>query len=243
MRRSFWLFLLLLLAFSASLTFAQDDPAGETYVIEEGDTLISIALQFEKPILCLQLANDLTTFAPVLGGKEELFIPGDCAAVEGQGGGVVIGEDQQYTVQRGDRLGRIANQFNRPLSCLVQANNIANPDLIYPGQVLLIPGDCSTVGLGGGTAPIAPATTTTVTGTTVNACRFDGNAGRQVVNGVYTIQAGDTLDFIACEFNVELSCLIASNPQLGANRLILPGDLLTINRACPPWQDSTTIRP
>ncbi|MCL2800633.1 MAG: LysM peptidoglycan-binding domain-containing protein [Treponema sp.] len=47
-----------------------------------------------------------------------------------------------YTVQRGDTLGRISRQFyGDPMewSRIAQANNITNPDLIYPGQVFLIP--------------------------------------------------------------------------------------------------------
>ncbi len=45
-----------------------------------------------------------------------------------------------YTVEKGDTLGRIARDHDVSLSDLVEANNIANPNLIYPGQVLLIPG-------------------------------------------------------------------------------------------------------
>ncbi len=45
-----------------------------------------------------------------------------------------------YTVERGDTLGKIARDHNISLSSLVEANNVANPNLIYPGQVLTIPG-------------------------------------------------------------------------------------------------------
>lgn len=45
-----------------------------------------------------------------------------------------------YTVQRGDTLGRIAKEHGVSVNDLVQANNISNPNLIYPGQVLTIPG-------------------------------------------------------------------------------------------------------
>jgi len=45
-----------------------------------------------------------------------------------------------YTVQRGDTLGEIARDHDVSLSDLVQANNISNPNLIFPGQKLTIPG-------------------------------------------------------------------------------------------------------
>ncbi len=46
-----------------------------------------------------------------------------------------------YTVQRGDTMGRIARDNGVSLSDLIAANNISNPNLIHPGQVLVIPGE------------------------------------------------------------------------------------------------------
>ena len=47
----------------------------------------------------------------------------------------------EYTVERGDTLGQIANDYDVSVGELVEANNIANPNLIYPGQILSIPGE------------------------------------------------------------------------------------------------------
>jgi nucleoid-associated protein YgaU len=50
--------------------------------------------------------------------------------------------ERRYTVQRGDSLSKIAKQFYgnaNDYMRIAQANNIANPDLIHPGQDLLIP--------------------------------------------------------------------------------------------------------
>jgi LysM repeat protein len=50
--------------------------------------------------------------------------------------------EQYYTIQVGDTLGRIARQYyGDPMqwSRISEANGIRNPDLIYPGQVFLIP--------------------------------------------------------------------------------------------------------
>jgi len=49
---------------------------------------------------------------------------------------------RHYTIQPGDTLGRIANRFyGDPMLWvrIVNANNIPNPDLIFPGQVCVIP--------------------------------------------------------------------------------------------------------
>lgn len=45
-----------------------------------------------------------------------------------------------YTVVPGDNLTRIAERYGTTVAELVAANNIANPNLIYPGQQLIIPG-------------------------------------------------------------------------------------------------------
>lgn len=44
-----------------------------------------------------------------------------------------------FTVQAGETLGEIAAKFGIPFGYLAEENNIANPDLIYVGQVLIIP--------------------------------------------------------------------------------------------------------
>jgi LysM repeat protein len=45
-----------------------------------------------------------------------------------------------YTVERGDTLGRIALEHGVSVSDLAAANGISNPNLILPGQKLVIPG-------------------------------------------------------------------------------------------------------
>jgi LysM repeat protein len=53
-----------------------------------------------------------------------------------------IAEDspKSITVQRGDTLGRIALDNSTTVAAIVKLNNIANPDRIYPGDVIRIPG-------------------------------------------------------------------------------------------------------
>lgn len=44
-----------------------------------------------------------------------------------------------YTVQKGDTLSQIASRFRTTYQKIASYNNIQNPNLIYPGQVILIP--------------------------------------------------------------------------------------------------------
>lgn len=48
--------------------------------------------------------------------------------------------DSTYTVQKGDTLSAIAPKYNTTWQALAAANGISNPNLIYEGQVLRVPG-------------------------------------------------------------------------------------------------------
>ncbi len=147
--------------------------------------------------------------------------------------------DETYTVVRGDRLIKIAERYGVTADCLTRANRLTNPNRILIGQTLLIPVSCQ-AGQGGGEIPAAAGTTATVTdaGITGNGvCQFDRYPGRVAPGGTYTIRAGDTLDFIACDFGIALRCLLETNPQISANRgRIHAGDPITISLACPAWE-------
>jgi len=45
----------------------------------------------------------------------------------------------RYIVRAGDTLSQIAARFNTTVAAIVEANNLTNPNLIFVGQVLLIP--------------------------------------------------------------------------------------------------------
>jgi len=45
-----------------------------------------------------------------------------------------------YIVRTGDSIWKIAHMFGISLQSLIAANNLQNPNLIFPGQKLIIPG-------------------------------------------------------------------------------------------------------
>ncbi len=55
--------------------------------------------------------------------------------VNGQGGLVY----PEYTIQPGDSLGYISTLFGTTVEEITRINNISNPDLVSPGQVIKIP--------------------------------------------------------------------------------------------------------
>lgn len=44
-----------------------------------------------------------------------------------------------YTVKAGDTLSKIARNFNTTVANILKFNKIQNPNLIFPGQVIVIP--------------------------------------------------------------------------------------------------------
>lgn len=99
--------------------------AGSHYIVVKGDTLSAIAAKFGTSWQALASANRLA--------NPNLIYPGQVLSVPGQPGG-----RQTYTVVRGDTLSGIANKFGTSWQRLQQLNGLANPNLIFPGQVLKI---------------------------------------------------------------------------------------------------------
>ncbi|MEP7289860.1 MAG: LysM peptidoglycan-binding domain-containing protein [Chloroflexota bacterium] len=80
-----------------------------------------------------------------------------------------VANPTSYTVQPGDNLYRVSVKFNTSMQALMQLNNISNPNLLYAGQVLALPG--STTGgstSGGGISTVVPLPTGTIPSTAGN---------------------------------------------------------------------------
>ena len=45
-----------------------------------------------------------------------------------------------YVVKKGDTVYKIAKRYGTTMQAIILGNNLRNPDLIYPGQILFIPG-------------------------------------------------------------------------------------------------------
>jgi len=61
------------------------------------------------------------------------------AQAEAQAAAAAAAAARIYTVVKGDTLSAIGKKFGVNWRDIAAANNIANPDLIYPGQVFTIP--------------------------------------------------------------------------------------------------------
>lgn len=91
---------------------------------------------YENKIISIIEANNLTVF----DGEVAQTPAPQVQTVSSVG-------NNEYIVQPGDNLSKIAQKFGTTVHALVSDNGIANPNLIYPGQVLII---------GHTSAPVAP---------------------------------------------------------------------------------------
>ncbi len=98
------------------------------YTIRPGDTLSSIADRFGVDMDVIVNANRISDPNRIFAGQT-LIIPQNSTAT-----GTVL-----YTVAAGDSLWEIARRFRTTVPAIASLNGIADPSLIYIGQVLRIP--------------------------------------------------------------------------------------------------------
>lgn len=121
-----------------------------------------------------------------------------------------------YTVKAGETLSGIAARFGTTYQAIAALNGIANPNLIYPGQVLKLTGAASATP----SAPAAPAAAT------------------------YTVKPGDTLSAIAAKFATSYRQLATLNKISDPNK-IYPGQVLRLSATAEqpkPAQTTYTVK-
>jgi len=144
---------------------ATPTPGGEViYIVQPGDTLSGIAQRFGTTVAAIVAANGISnpdfiwvgqrliipiysTPTPTPTASPTSVLPTPTPTISPTSapptptptpsptpGGEVI-----YIVQPGDTLSSIAQRFGTTVAAIVAANDIANPDLIWVGQRLIIP--------------------------------------------------------------------------------------------------------
>ena len=196
---------------------------GQTYTVQRGDTLFSIASRFNTTVDAIKRSNNLTSDFLFIG--QQLVIPSGNAT-------------EMYIVQPGDTLFSIATRFNTTVDAIRQLNNLTSNTLLI-GQQLLIPAQ----GLDNSTTTfyvVQPGDTlysiANRFGTTVTAIRSDNNltsdflfVGQQLVivsgqpmNTIHTVQRGDTLFSLANRYGTTVDAIRTANN--------LTSDVLTIGQ-------------
>ena len=108
-------------------------PTPATHVVRPGETLTRISELYAVPVNVIVDLNDIPDPDNLVVGQR-LRLPE----------GTVIPEHEDapgpYTVQPGDTLSEIAVRYGVTINDLMAANGISDPDSIFAGQELRIPG-------------------------------------------------------------------------------------------------------
>ncbi len=100
----------------------------ESIIIKRGDTLSQLAIEYGTTVERLVELNNISNPNLIFAGNT-LLVP------------INDGKKQSitYKVKKGDTLSGIAKRYGVSVQELVNVNNIKNPNLIYVGQILIIP--------------------------------------------------------------------------------------------------------
>jgi LysM repeat protein len=197
------------LALSLALAAPVSAEGSIVHVVQPGENLFRIALHYGVTVDALAAANGLSDARRIYAGQR-LVIPtrGSSASATTPSSGV-------HVAQKGENLFRIALRYGTTYQALAAANGIANPNQVYAGQRLVIPGQ--------GTARPAPAQPTP--------------SGQ-----TYTVQRGDILSAIARRHGVSTWELAQAN-SIRNPSTIYAGQVLRIPGGASPAPPSPPSAP
>lgn len=120
---------------------------GQVYIVQRGDTLFRIALNHNSTVEAFAALNGISNPALIFVGQQ-LRIPGAEALAPAPVLPAFVtpvlhrhaGDSLLRTVEQGDTLSEIADEYGLALDALVVRNRLENASLIHVGQTLHIPG-------------------------------------------------------------------------------------------------------
>ena len=212
-------------------------PAPSTYTVVAGDTVSAIAARYGLTTAGVLALNGLSRTSLIFPGQK-LTLTSTVTAVTAtpiatttSSTGVV-----KYTIARGDTISAIAKRFGVATTAVLSANGLGWKSVIYPGQVISIPGQPITP-VAAPPASTPPAATPPVVETPTVETAPVVVETPTTVTGYYVIQSGDSITRIAGKFGVSVQSVLDAN-GLTRSSIIYAGRTLTIPGVATP---STTV--
>lgn len=189
------------------------------YTVQSGDTLSGIAVEYNTTTATLTSLNNLSNPNLIYVGQRLLVKSASTSTATSTASATSTSSTTSattYTVKSGDTLSSIASSHNTTTAALTSLNSLANPNLIYVGQVLKLAN-----------------TTTASTSSTSSAASTSSSAM------IYTVKSGDTLSSIAISYNTTTSTLTSLN-NLSNPNLIYVGQVLKVAGSSTSVSTSTS---
>ena len=153
------------------------------YTVQRGDTLSEIATRFGTTVQEIAQINGIQNVNLIFPGEVLRIVTNSNI----QGSESNSTNKTYYTIKQGDTLSEIAIWYRVPIQKIIEWNNIQNPNLIFPGQRLILFGNYKN------------------TDTSTNNNIF------------YTVQKGDTLFGIARRYKICVKKLARINGIINPN--------------------------
>ncbi len=186
-----------------------------THTVEPGDNLYRISLRYGVSMDEIARANNITNQGRILRGQV-LVIPGLGTVDAGDTveNPLIAGTPITHTIQSGESLSIIAQQYNTTVDLILQSNDIANPNRIVRGQELTI---WTTESVNDGAESAIAA----------EAADEAGFGVAPLSNILYEVQPGEHLSQIARRYGMAWTTLAQINGITDPNR-VFAGQTLTI---------------
>ena len=208
MRRLLFLAIVLALLLPVAAVTAQT-----IHTVQPGQTLYSIGMRYGVTVAEILAVNPSLNPNRIHAGNQIVIpIPGQPAPAPAPQPGQT-GTEVQHTVAPGEYLGLIAERYDVLVADILRRNSIANPDLVYPGTVLIIPG----VIVEAAPVPAAPA---------------PGQETQPTGEVQHTVARGEYLGLIAERYDVLVADILRRN-NISNPDLVYPGTVLIIPGVAP----------
>ena len=201
------------------------EAAPTSYVVQAGDNLTDVAAQFNLTPRQLADRNDLkVTSYLITGARLNLIENTDSAASQNnqskntntkatdKSNDPVAAKTDDYTIQRGDTLAKVAARYNLSVSALAKLNEIPVNTSLHKGDTLNVPA-------------IDQSSKKLSTKAEKQATESDSIA--KVNTTDYKVKSGETLSRIAARYHLTLSALADLN-GISAQTRIQAGDTINV---------------
>lgn len=176
------------------------------HTVQPGENLFRIGLRYGVGMDAIAQANGITDLRRIFAGQQ-LIIPNYDPAPAVVENPMVAIEPSFHIVQRGESLNMIAQTYGLTVQQLLQSNNISNPNVIYPGQQLMVwnaPVETLPPDPAAQPAPVEAAPV---------------ESAPVVTQQTYVVQPGDHLSQIARRFGISWTIIAQANNIANANTI------------------------